>query len=124
MDEATVGAANVSKTGRQCTPFPSSSHSAGSTLTPATSPALHDAWIEWEERVLRPSVLDGGDVLAGAAATLAPAVDGGAHLGGGRAPAFADVVVACTLLSVDQVSGRERVCGCDRGLEWGGIISP
>ena len=61
--------------------------------------------------MLRPASLEGGPGLAAALTKLDAAVGGGAaFMGGGRGPALADVVVACTLLGVDDVRGKVCVC--------------
>lgn len=68
--------------------------------------------------MLRPAVICGGDAaVAAATATLAAAVDGGAaFLGGGRAPALADVAVFCTLL---PLQGQVREGGAAAAVAGG-----
>lgn len=91
---------------------------AGPALAPATSPLLHENWLEWEETTLRPAVAaalrgkaqgqDEQPVLSVALSHLAsglssssssgPSSSGSGFLGGGRSPSLADVAVACSLL--------------------------
>ena len=76
---------------------------------PAASALAHDAWLEWEERVLRPAAVGGAPAadLEAALATLARAVGGAdagaAHLSGGPEPALADVAVFFTLAGEEEV---------------------
>lgn len=89
-------------------PLSSQTSTAGPAFAPATSPSLHENWLEWEETTLRPAVAaalrgkgrgqDGQPSLSSALARLEKANSGSGFLGGGTAPALADVAVACTLL--------------------------
>ena len=95
----------------------STTFTAGSALAPATSPTLHENWLEWEETTLRPAVAaalrgkakgeDGQPALAPALSRLVESTSSSTplFLGGGTSPALADVAVACSLL---PLRGREE----------------
>jgi len=101
-------------------PQPSFCTAGPTAFTPPPPSSLsHDAWLEWEERALRPAAVGGGsaDELAAALATLGAAVSAApaAHLSGGPEPALADVAVYFTLVGHEEVTETERGDGNEGG---------